>query len=142
MRFRRGFTLLELLAVIAIIGVLVVISLPGLNNLRQTSNLKDTTDVFVSAVRNEQALAIAGQGNTNHQISITATTYTTSSATTSWSGLTVTPPTPSTITFKKLTGVALDSAGNQMTSDQIISIGNGSKTYQVHIKPLGVVTIQ
>jgi type IV fimbrial biogenesis protein FimT len=48
----RGFTLLELLAVIAIVSILAVVGIPSFNRLIATQRVKNTaSDLFMSLVR-------------------------------------------------------------------------------------------
>ncbi|MBU0629996.1 MAG: type II secretion system GspH family protein [Candidatus Margulisbacteria bacterium] len=59
---RRGFTLVELLAVLAIFSLLTIIILPSVNRLKDRLLVKTAASLSVSNLRRGQALALATSG--------------------------------------------------------------------------------
>lgn len=57
----RGFSLIELLLVIAIIAVVAVTTVPFLSNFYLRTNLDTTRDVLVSSIRKAQSYAMDGK---------------------------------------------------------------------------------
>lgn len=60
-KLRTGFTLIEVLVVIAIIGIATATFLVSFTNLRQQRNLELASQEVVSALRTAQNYALAGQ---------------------------------------------------------------------------------
>ena len=56
-----GFTLVEMLVIIAIISVLTIMTLVAYYNSNRQYNLKRATDLFVADIRRAQNLALSGQ---------------------------------------------------------------------------------
>lgn len=62
---KRGFTLLELLLSVAVIGLLAGISIPVLSRVQTKTDLDTATAVFVSSLRRAEALAQSVDGDTS-----------------------------------------------------------------------------
>lgn len=139
MTSRPGFTLLEVLTVIAIIGVLTAIGWPSVSTLKQSSSLTDATQSFVSILQTAQAEATANQGgstvaHTVHRLSGTSYSLiagTNSTAYTLPNGVTFTAAWPD-VPFAPRTGT---------TTATTISLTNGGVTKNVAINSLGIVNV-
>jgi prepilin-type N-terminal cleavage/methylation domain-containing protein len=66
-KFRTGFTLIELMVVVGILGILILFSSISYLSLKQRTALNSTVDDLVSAARTVQGWAIAGQDGTATQ---------------------------------------------------------------------------
>lgn len=72
---RTGFTIIELVVVLAIIGVLLAIGLPSFASLRRNVALSSTVDEIVAALRLAQANAMSSQGGAAQGVYFTASQY-------------------------------------------------------------------
>ncbi|MEI7719739.1 MAG: prepilin-type N-terminal cleavage/methylation domain-containing protein [bacterium] len=59
----RGFTLIEILIVVAITAVLIKIALPSLDLLTSQTGATDAAVVYAQALRRAEALAVAGRND-------------------------------------------------------------------------------
>ena len=66
--FMRGFTLVELVIVIAIAIILAVISAPIYGSLQMRAQLGESTAQLVQTLRNTRELAVAGQNSAAHGV--------------------------------------------------------------------------
>lgn len=62
-RDRRGFSLVELLTVLAIMAVLVFLSLPAIQGVRSTYNRRAASDIVMQAVQNARMSALQSGEN-------------------------------------------------------------------------------
>ena len=60
--FQKGFTIIELLVVIAILVIIMAVSVPILGSYRQKTDLAETTEEIVNALRLSQSKTIASEG--------------------------------------------------------------------------------
>ncbi len=72
----RGFTLVELLMVIAITLILVVITVPIYGNLQVKSQLNETTRQIIQTLRIAKENSMARVNNTNHGVYFATSSYT------------------------------------------------------------------
>jgi len=61
---QSGFTLLELMVVIAMMGVLVAVGIPSFNSMLTTNEMADTTNELILSLRKARAEAISSGRNT------------------------------------------------------------------------------
>ncbi len=64
-RARKGFTLVELLIVISIIGMLTVLAVGNYIGVEQQARVEFATDTLVSTIREAQVMARSGQRSTD-----------------------------------------------------------------------------
>ncbi|HEY0142152.1 MAG TPA: prepilin-type N-terminal cleavage/methylation domain-containing protein [Thermoanaerobaculia bacterium] len=74
---QHGYSLVELLTVVAIIGILSLVTVPNFISLYQSSRVKGVARTFTSDVRNVRQLAIAGNQRTRVAFDATGKTFTT-----------------------------------------------------------------
>lgn len=73
---QRGFTLLELIVVMAIVVVLAVVSVPLLNRLQTANVLAVQKDQMLLVLRRAQTQSFSGLNNASHGVAFTMNTYT------------------------------------------------------------------
>lgn len=66
----KGFTLTELLAVIAILGILVLISIPAMGEWIRRARVRAATDQLTVDLRAARYIAVTNRSSTNFNISI------------------------------------------------------------------------
>ncbi len=71
----KGFTLVEMIIVLAIIGILISISVVAFINARKSNELTTQTDKLLLMIEQARALALNGKGNGNVGIRLSSTTY-------------------------------------------------------------------
>lgn len=74
---QRGYSLTELLTVVAIIGILSLVTVPNFISLYQSSRVKGVVRTFTSDVRNVRQQAIAGNQRTRMAFDATGKSWTT-----------------------------------------------------------------
>lgn len=145
---RRGYTFIELLIVIAIIGVIMAITIPSFSRFRENSNLNIDTMNVITLMNRARLLSISEKGDSQYGVHLSSTstilfagptfsgsptstreTYTLSS------GITMTG-TASDIIFDKVTGKASTAA----TTTLIVTGTTASTTILVYLT--GISTIQ
>jgi prepilin-type N-terminal cleavage/methylation domain-containing protein len=101
---RNGFTLVELLLVMAIFAVLSGIATINLANVQHKSQLSSTVTALIADVRSQQVESMVGDGQgtgaaTNYGIRFSSTSYTLYRTTYGTSNFVVTLPTNLQLTF-------------------------------------------
>ncbi|BHH82941.1 pilus assembly FimT family protein [Desulforhopalus sp. 52FAK] len=76
---RNGFTLIEVMVVVSIIGILAAISVPAYLSYRPKQRLNQAVNEYHSLLQNARMLAIKNRGDCS--VSYTATSYTVSCTT-------------------------------------------------------------
>lgn len=146
----RGFTLLELVIIIAVLGVLIAVIVPSLARFRQQQALQNSANALVGVLGDARTKTLAAVNDTSYGIKLEASQVTLYTGTTYSSGATSnevytfeSPVTASwnldtagsTISFARLTGAA--SAHGTI----VLSIPSGA-TKTITITALGTITKQ
>lgn len=72
---QAGFSLIEVLIIVTIIGILAVVVITNFSDNRQTVLLKTTTQSIASEITRVHSDALAGKGNDDQSIRFASTTY-------------------------------------------------------------------
>ena len=140
----KGFSLIEILIIIAVIGILSLISLPIYRSINPTLSLNANTRQIASHLRQAQQLAVEEQNNytavfdinTNYYEIINMQSSSTVISQTLQNNITIdsiSNLTDNTVTFT-ITGSALESG-------EIILKNANNETKNIEIKPSGYVKI-
>lgn len=138
MRRPAGFTAIELLGVVAIIGILAVIAIPSYQLMRKNVALSSYTQEIVSALRVAQNRSISSQGGMIHGVHFESDRYVVYDGT--WpssnsqvhmleNGVEILTGAPEEVEFERLMGGTLDHADYTF---QIGFPGGRSKTITVN----------
>ena len=73
LKTRHGFTLIEVVVVVAIIAVVIGISMPSILSWRDNLQYRQIGSDFAAAIRDARSRAVAG--NKQYEVELTATTY-------------------------------------------------------------------
>ncbi len=66
--YNKGFTFIELLIVIAIIGILSLITIPNLSNFRKEQALKNTTENVITLLDKAQSDSLSSLNSNNYGV--------------------------------------------------------------------------
>jgi prepilin-type N-terminal cleavage/methylation domain-containing protein len=142
----RGFTIIELLVAVGILGLMLAIGIPSFASIRKNVALGNDADEIVSALRLAQSSSMASQGGQNHGVLFMSDKYCLFSgsapASCPASGTTYTlggygiaiVGAPITVLFQRLSGV---------TSAQSIVVGiSGGSQKTIQLEATGKISIQ
>jgi len=149
----RGFTALEILVVIAILGILLSVIMPSFMNFRRSSLLNTDTMNLITLINRARLLSVSSKDDDQYGIHLESSkavlfkgaTYSAGSTTnethTFSTGLTLSSITVSTggsdVLFEKVTGATTNSAA--ATTTLLVSGTTSSTT--VLIYPTGITTV-
>lgn len=68
MKYNKGFTFIELVIIVAMIGILVAIIIPTLSKFKDQQSLKNTTDDVVSLLNQARSDTLGSLGSTNYSV--------------------------------------------------------------------------
>ncbi|MCC7436639.1 prepilin-type N-terminal cleavage/methylation domain-containing protein [Candidatus Nomurabacteria bacterium] len=116
--FKKGLSLIEIIMVVAVLGIILTISVPGFVNFRKNQSIQNTTNSVVSLLEEARARTLASYNNTfysvriesNRAILFTGGTYSSSS------------PTNKTVPFESpvvLQSISLSGGGSEIKFDRI-----------------------
>ena len=145
---RTGFTLIELIVVIAIIGVLIGVVVLPLVKFRQQQALQNSTNAIVAVLNDARTKTFAALNNTSYSVYLSSTAATLFTGTTYSSGTSTNEV--YTLEFPVTASWSLQGAGNSILFDRLkgttsqygtitLSISGGA-TKTVTITALGTVT--
>ena len=90
----RGFTLLELIVIVAIVGILLAVSIPALSRFRQQQALQHTTEGLLALLADARTKTLAALNDTSYGV------YLESTQATLFVGTTYIPNTPTNETYE------------------------------------------
>lgn len=67
---KNGFTLIEILIVLAVIGLLIAVVALPLNQFRNNQALQNSTNSIISVLNDARAKTLAGLDNTNYSVAV------------------------------------------------------------------------
>ena len=137
-----GFTLIELIIVVGIIGLLMLVAVPTFNAMRDNVALKNSSQQIVSTLRLAQNRAITSQGGVQHSVQFTTNSFIIFGGTAGSPTYSTTYPLTggiqilsggTTVTFARLTGT---------TAATTIQVGfSSTKKQDIKIDATGNITI-
>ena len=141
----NGFSLTEILIVIAIIGLVTLISLPIYRQVKPTINLDSKTRILVSDLRYAQQLAVTEQMNYRVEFNQALSQYTIRNEATN--AVIKTETVNQGIEIESINGltdntVIFNVTGAAIEDGSIILINDNNATSTVSIKPSGYVKIE
>jgi len=141
MNRNKGFTLIEILVVIAIVGVLIAVVALPLIKFRQQQSLQNTTNAIVAVLNDARAKTFAAVNNTSYGVALSSTGMTLFTGT----GYAVETATNETYTFESpVTATwSLAGGGNTISFDRLKGTTgqHGTITLQVPNGTMRTITI-
>lgn len=138
MRDRRGFTLIELMAVVLILGIMLGMALPNVTDLIRHQQLRGEARQLVSYLRGLQEEAITTEQNASIQFSSTGSYYLVAGKRHNISReikYSVSPPVLGTLSFTPLGSL------NVAQDTTVEFVDAGGRKVQVILKPSGRINI-
>lgn len=115
-KVKRGFTLVEVMLVIGILGVIVGLAIPFYQSFQISSALDNAGQEIVQALRNTQAKAIASQGLESQGVHFGTNQFIV------FSGATYNPVDPDNEIFELSNTIDITSSGS---NEVVFSVGEG-----------------
>lgn len=142
---RAGFSLVEMLIVIAIIGLITLISLPIYQRVKPTINLDSKTRILVSDLRYAQQLAVTEQANHQVEFNQILNQYTIRNQATN--EIIKTETINQSIRIESVNNltdntVVFNVTGAAVKDGSIVLINSNNATSTISIKPSGYVKIE
>lgn len=139
-----GFTLIEVLTVIAIIGILAAIGVPFFNNYRQSLNLSNAATRLTGELRLAQQRAISEQQKYSVQFDLTLNAYDLIKESDGSLVEIITLPTPLTLTnltgFNNTTRATFNPVGAVDNDGSITIQDNSGNGLVIQVQPAGFIT--
>lgn len=137
----RGFTIIELLIVMAIIAALAVATVPFLSSFYIKTNLDTTRDVLVSSVRKAQSYAMDGKDGSVWGICLSGSAIRVFEGTCGAPTIKEDYSVPGNISVSGLSVTTFSSTRGEPSATFSATLSSGVDTHNIQINAAGLLTI-
>lgn len=149
--FKKGYTFLELVIAISILGVLMMVVIPSFSDFRQNSLLNGDTTNLITLINRARLLSVSNNEDSQYGVHFESTKATLFKGT-----YVVDTPSNEVVLFNNgisLSSISIDGGGSEIlfekvtgaasnTGDFTLSVSGVSKSVDIGVLASGVTTIQ